>query len=103
MKSVKEIIDDHVSNYTGSLVTRDMVKKQIARRWGKEEAELYNPDKDALPFVAWSRLGYRIKPGEKALRSITFVEVKDKKGEVVRRIPRPVYLFYYLQVRKVGY
>lgn len=99
MKSIKEIIDDPTP-YTGSEATRDMVRRQIAERWGEKEATKYDPTKNARTFKSWLRLGYRVKRGEKSLRSTTFVEEKDGEGAVVRTFPRTVSLFYYLQVEK---
>jgi hypothetical protein len=91
------------SNYKGSKKTKEMVTAQIAERWGEEEARRYNPyDGNCVPFRAWSDAGYKIKKGEKALKSITYVEVKDKDGEVVNTYPRKVNLFYHLQVEKVN-
>lgn len=92
-----------VSSYTGSMVTKQFVKMQIQKRWGKKESEKYDPYTNALPLVCWNRLGYRIKSGAKAIRAVTFVEVKDKEGNITRRIPRPVFLFYYLDVHKVRF
>ena len=103
MKSIKQVLDEHVSNYTGSLVTREMVRAQIAKRWNKELAESFDPYNDAMTLVAWSRQGYRVKAGERALRSFTISEIKDELGKVTRRIRRPVFLFHFLQVRKVDY
>ena len=101
MRSIKEIIEQpSVSAYTGSQATKECVRKQIEERWGKKEADRYDPKENfALTFTKWSSLGYRIKPGQKALKSITFVEVKDEKGEVIKKLPRTVHLFYHLQVR----
>ena len=89
------------SNYQGSVATKKMVATQIEKRWGKKEASNYNPLKNCLPFKTWSDAGYRILKGEKALKSITLVEVKDKDGEVVKKYPRTVNLFYIKQVEKV--
>ena len=55
---------------------------------------------NALTFTKWAILGYRVKKGERAIRSITFVEKKDEEGNVIRRFKRVVCLFYYLQVEK---
>lgn len=97
MQSVKEII----SPYRGSEATYEMVKEQIAERWGEDAAEEFDPHTDAMPFVSWAAYGYRVKKGQKCLKSITFVEVKDDKGKVVRKIKRTVNLFHKRQVEKV--
>ena len=100
MNSIHQVIHNPaVSAYTGSVATRANVLSQIEERFGKKAAKDYDPFTNCLTFAKWSSMGYRVKPGQKALKSITFVEVKDEKGEVKKKIPRTVYLFYHLQVR----
>jgi len=98
MQSIKEAL---VSPYRGSEQTCEMVKEQIRERWGNEVAEDFDPHTDAMPLVSWMSYGYRVRKGEKALKSITYVEVKDAKGDVVRKIRRVVNLFHHNQVLKV--
>lgn len=43
-----------------------------------------------------------MKKGEKALKSITLIEKKNEKGEVVQKYPKTVNLFYVRQVEKMG-
>ena len=94
--SIKEILKGpKVSNYQGSEKTRDMVAAQIKERWGESEVLNYNPETNALTFASWLHLGYRPKKGSKALKSITYVEKKDALGNVVKKFPRTVNLFYY--------
>jgi hypothetical protein len=72
-----------LAQWKGSTKTADAVRAEIARRWGE--------------------LGYRVKKGEKAIRSLTYVEGKaqDEEDEpAVRTYPKPVYLFYKTQVEK---
>jgi len=96
---VKEIL----STYTGSERTYAIVAEQIERKWGKAEVENYDPYRNTLTFARWLSLGYRVKPGEKALISNTIVEEKDEDGQPTKkRIPRKVFLFYYKQVEKVS-
>lgn len=103
IQSIKEIIDGPaISPYTGSANTFNLVAKQIEKRWGKSEVKNYDPYKNALTFKSWIKLGYRVKKGEKAIRSITFVEVEDAQGNIVKRVPRTVFLFYYRQVEKIN-
>lgn len=97
----KETADKPISPYTGSEMTREMVLEQIKQRWGEQEALKYNPYTNALTFKRWAELGFRVKKGEKALQSITYVEMKDEKGDVTKRFSRTVFLFYYLQVQKI--
>ena len=92
---------DKVSSYKGSKTTRSMVEKQIQKRWGKAELKNYDPLHTARTFHSWLQLGYRVVKGEKALKSITFIENKDKDGNVISKIQRPVFLFYYKQVEKI--
>jgi hypothetical protein len=102
MKTIQEAIDvPVVSPYTGSAMTYNMIVAQIKERYGDKEAKTYNPYTNALTFAKWVSLGYRIKPNEKALRSITFVEVKDANGNITKRIKHKVFLFYYKQVEKI--
>ena len=79
-----------------------MVKEQIAERWGDEVAEKYDPHTDAMPYSSWLAFGYRVKKGQKALKSITFVEVRDENDKIVRKIKRTVNLFHRRQVEKVA-
>ena len=87
------------SNWTGSENTFNLVYKQIAERWGNEEAERYNPKENCLTFRKWLLNGYIVRKGEKAIKSFIIVEKKDKKtGAVVERRPKTIYLFFDLQV-----
>ncbi|OHA37770.1 MAG: hypothetical protein A3H57_04825 [Candidatus Taylorbacteria bacterium RIFCSPLOWO2_02_FULL_43_11] len=100
MQSIKEIA--LASPYRGSEKTCEMVREQIRERWSDELADEFDPYTDAMPAVSWMAYGYRIRKGEKALKSVTFVEVKDEKGEVVRKIRRVVNLFHHCQVLKLA-
>ncbi len=87
------------SNWTGSENTSDLVRKQIAERWGEDEAKRYNPFVNCFTFNGWLKNGYVVKKDEKAIRSFIIVEKKDKKtGAVVERRPKTIYLFFDLQV-----
>ncbi len=87
------------SNWTGSETTESLVRKQISTRWGTEEAERYNPKANCLTIKKWNESGYRVKKGEKALKSYIVIEKKDKKGEVVSKYPKQINLFYQKQVK----
>jgi hypothetical protein len=100
-----------VAQWRGSVKTADAVREEIAKRWGEKEAEQYDPLKNCFTLQTWNTLGYRVKKGEKAIRSITYVEAKDsgnteeqdkQEGEeqAVRKYPKTVYLFYKTQVEK---
>lgn len=87
------------SNWTGSENTSDLVRKQIAERWGKDEAKRYNPFVNCFTFNGWLKNGYVVRKDEKAIRSFIIVEKKDKKtGAVIERRPKTIYLFFDLQV-----
>ena len=87
------------SNWTGSESTLNLVKKQIAQRWGEDEANRYNPKENCLTFKNWLKNGYIVKKGEKALKSFVIVEKKDKEtGKVIEKTPKSINLFYELQV-----
>jgi|SRR3989338_2869396 len=101
MQHISAIIDGPVSPYTGSVSTYNLVAAQIKEKWGESEVKNYDPYRNALTFKSWVKLGYKVKKGERALRSVTFVEVKDTQGNIVKRFPRKVFLFYYRQVEKL--
>jgi len=99
--SIKEIIAGPVNGYKGSEATKSLVEKEIQKRWGKVELKNYFPLHTARTFHSWLSLGYRVKRGEKAIKSITFIEQKDKDGNVINKVKRPCFLFFYLQVEKI--
>lgn len=90
------------SGYSGSTATFELVSDEIRKRWGEAEAKKYDPYTNALTFTKWALLGYRVKKGERAIRSITFIESKNPDGSVTKRYKKSVCLFYYLQVEKVN-
>ena len=92
--------DALVSPYRGSEQTYEMVREQIRERWGDECADEFDPHTDAMPLVSWASYGYRVKAGSKALKSVTYVEVKNVKGEVEKKIRRVVNLFHKRDVEK---
>lgn len=97
MKSVAEI----VSPYRGSEKTYEMVKEQIRERWGDECAEEFDPAHDAAPYSFWISAGFQVRKFQKSLKSITFVDGKDEKGEI-KKIRRTVNLFHRRQVDKIA-
>lgn len=87
------------SNWTGSENTFNLVRKQIAERWGETEAGRYNPKDNCLTFRQWLKSGYTVRKGEKAIKSFVIVEKKDKEtGEVVGKRSKTINLFYEKQV-----
>ncbi len=98
MISVKELI----SPYRGSEKTYEMVKEQIRERWGDKCAEEFSPHTDAMPYASWVSYGYQVRKGEAALKSITYLDVKDKEGKIAQKVRRSVNLFHKRQVQKVA-
>lgn len=99
MQSIKEKL---VSPYRGSEKTYEMVREQLRDRYGDEVADEFDPKTDAMPFAAWIGYKFRVRKGEKALHSVTYVDVKDEEtGEVVRKVKRPVFLFHRRQVERI--
>jgi hypothetical protein len=90
-----------VSNWTGSVNTAELVRKQIFDRFGQDEANNYDPKSNCLTFNQWLKQGYRVKRGQKALRSFIVINEKDEKGQVVRKYVQTVKLFYIRQVEKI--
>ena len=97
---MKHIADAVVSPYRGSEATYEMVKEQVRERWGDEIAEEFNPSADAMPLVSWGAYGYRVRKGEKAFKSITYLEVKVENGNIEKKVRRVVNLFHKRQVEK---
>lgn len=88
------------SNWTGSLNTFELVRKQIANRWGDEEANNYDPKRNCMTFSQWQQNGYVVKKGEKAIQSFIVIEKKDKDGTVLSKYWKKINLFYICQVKK---
>lgn len=88
------------SNWTGSINTFELVRKQIAERWGDTEANNYDPKRNCLTFNQWHQCGYMVKKGEKALKSFIVIEKKDKDGNVIDKYWKTINLFYIWQVEK---
>jgi len=91
--------------WRGSEKTAEQVREEIARRYGEDEAEEYDPQTNCFTLNTWNKLGYVVRKNEKSIRSITLIEKKDpnaKEGEdaEVKRYPKTVYLFYIKQVKR---
>jgi len=87
-----------LAHWKGSEQTAAHVREEIAKRWGEDEAEKYDPLRNCFTFQTWRAKGYHVKKGEKAIKSTTFKEVKDKDTDEVRKYPKSVSLFYIKQV-----
>jgi len=92
---------DIPSGYRGSEKTAEMVRKQIEERFGSEAADEYNPALNARTYKNWLKIGYRVKPGEKALKSVTVIEKKDAQGNIIKKYPKKVALFFHCQVEPI--
>jgi len=77
--------------------TAEFVRAEIAKRYGPQEASSYNPSANCFTFAGWRQRGYLVKKGEKAILSVTFVEVEGDDGGKVS-YPKSVYLFARPQV-----
>ena len=64
------------AHWRGSHKTEDIVRKQIAERWGEEEAQKYDPKKNCFTFQTWWQMGYVVKRGETTLKSYTMLDEK---------------------------
>lgn len=102
MKQVKDVIEmPLMSPYRGSEKTFEMVKQQVAERWGHKVADSFNAQTDAMPFSWWLKYGYAVKKNEKALHSVTFIESEDPKTGEVKTVRKTCFLFHRKQVEKV--
>ncbi len=99
MKKVKEVLEPKITTpYQGSEATYQDVKSQLLKRFGPAIAEEYKPTENCAPFSIWAQAGFRVKKGEKALKSVTFIESKDETTGEVKKIKRTVNLFHRVQV-----
>ena len=100
--SVKDIIDLPPTKYSGSEKTYKAVAEQIEKRFGKEARKRYNAHTNCRSYVQWASLGYKVKEGERALQSITFIEKRGPAGNLIARYPRILSLFFIDQVEKIN-
>ncbi|HEY4506306.1 MAG TPA: hypothetical protein VJJ24_02580 [Candidatus Paceibacterota bacterium] len=102
MKSVKQIMTESiVSPWRGSEKSEADVRKQIREKYGDECADEFQASTDAMPYRSWASYNFRVKRGERALKSITILEIRNEKDEVVRKVKRTVNLFHRKQVEKI--
>lgn len=88
------------SKWQGSQSTYNMVFNQIKSRYGEKEAHKYDPSRNCLTYRSWLDRGLRVKRGEKALKSITFIPV-EIPGKPTAVYKKTVNLFYYLQLERI--
>jgi N-terminal domain of anti-restriction factor ArdC len=89
-----------IAQWKGSAQTADAVRQEIAKRWGAQAAQQYDPRHNCFTFHTWKTKGYHVKKGEKAIRSMTIKEVTNEDTKEVKKYPKTVYLFYIIQVEK---
>ena len=85
------------TNYTGNSETATKVRSQIEERFGKIEAKKYNPFINCRTFNNWLKNGFRVKHGQRSLKSFVIISFKDKNGKVIKK-RKTINLFYVLQV-----
>lgn len=94
------------SNWRGSIRTLSMVAKEIENRFGVEAVKIYDPTVNCFTFNGWEQRGYRVKKGEKAIKSVTFIgATKTKTVDGVEKKEdysycKTVNLFFISQVEK---
>ena len=100
MKSISEVLEASPTPYRGSVNTFNMVADQIEKRFGSKAKKEYRAETNCRTYASWAHLGFRPKPKERALQSITYIEKKDAAGNVVETYPRKISLFFISQVEK---
>lgn len=99
MRTPADVLENRpTSTYRGSFKTKEAVALQIQERWGMKEAKNFDPYHDVMTATAWFAAGFKIKKGEKALKSVTFIESEDADGHVTQKVRRVVNLFHRRQV-----
>lgn len=100
MEALKEVLKTFTP-YRGSEATASRVKAEIERRWGSKAATEYMPEHNCRTFAEWRKIGYKVQPGQKSIKSVTVIEQKDAEGKVVKSYPKTVHLFYITQVSRI--
>ncbi len=87
--------------WQGSINTLSHVAQQINERFGSEAVQLYDPLVNCFTYKRWLEMGYQVRKGEKALKSITWVKgTKEQTGQAYK-FPRTVNLFFVSQVEPI--
>jgi hypothetical protein len=99
MKKISQVQEPKITTgYMGSQATYEDVKSQLLERFGPKIAKEYKPTENCAPFSVWANAGYKVKKGEKALKSVTFIEKEDEATGEIKKIRRTVNLFHRVQV-----
>ena len=101
----KENEKEMTSVWQGSRYTAADIAHQIMQRWGEDAVKEYHPEVNCFTFRGWQERGYKVKKGEKALRTCTFIRVQDKDigkdgKPTFSSYPKSMCLFFIRQVEK---
>lgn len=100
--SIKEIINLPASPFSGSPLTKAIVEEQIKAMYGETELQNLDCFHSLRTFSAWLKLGFKVRKGEKAIRSYTYVERKSPTGVVLDKYKKNISLFYYRQLEPIN-
>ena len=89
------------TNYMGSKKNYESVKSQLLERYGKEIADEYDPFVNCRTYNDWAKNSYVVNRGARSFKAVVVVEKKDKEGNVIKRYPKTICLFFRNQVHKV--
>ena len=90
------------TNYMGSKKNYESVKQQLSERYGTEIAEEYDPLVNCRTYNDWAKNSYVVNRGARSFKAVVIIEKKDKvTGEVIKKYPRTICLFFRNQVHKV--
>ena len=88
--------------YRGSENTANMVREQLKQKYNAKVANDYDPYFSCRTYRNWRKIGYIVKKGEKALKSIVVLEEKDDAGRVIKTYPKVISLFHLSQVERLN-
>ena len=107
MKTVTQEKEITSSVWQGSRYTAGDIAQQIAQRWGEDAVKEYHPEVNCFTFRGWQERGYKVKKGERALRTFTFVKAFEDETKndgttklIAHSYPKSVCLFFIRQVEK---
>ena len=92
-----------VSSYKSGTKSVEFVRQQLLEKYGKEISESYDPRFHVFTMKDLNQAGYRVRKGEKALKSFVVREVAGEEGKAARRYVKPVNLFHLaMQCEKIN-
>ncbi len=89
------------TNFMGSQRNYDSVKQQLLERYGEEIADEYDPFVNCRTYNDWKKNNYLVNRGARSFKAVVVVEKKDKDGQVIKKYPKTICLFFRNQVHKV--